>query len=155
MAAAGDLSREYMDRLDIRELLDRYSHAVDFIDGPLLETVFAADATVDYGDLADTEQFADSPTRAEGIGPIKDLYAKLMKRSYGAMHNMTNHLIELDGDEARTRTYMHVNAPYFSGLYRCICVRTPEGWRIKEYEFVLHTVAQPTKKTITGTGTER
>ena len=59
MAAARDLSREYTDRLDIRELLDRYSHAVDFIDGPLLETVFAADATVDYSDLADTEQFAD------------------------------------------------------------------------------------------------
>ena len=33
---------ELADRLDVRELLDRYSHAVDFMDWPLLETVFAA-----------------------------------------------------------------------------------------------------------------
>ena len=152
MTSPSGWSIEYADRLDIRELLDRYSHAVDFLDAELLASVFAPDATVDYSDLAGTPQFADTPTAAEGLDAITALYAALMRASFGAMHNMTNHLIELHGDVAHTRTYMHVNAPHFSGLYRCTCVRTDHGWRIKYYEFILHTVERPTTKKVAQTG---
>jgi hypothetical protein len=54
-----------------------------------------------------------------------------------------NHLIELYGDLARTRTYMHVLSTDFSGVYRCVCARTEAGWRIRDYRFVLHTRAHP------------
>lgn len=132
---------ELADRLDIRELLDRYSHAVDFMDWPLLETVFAADATVDYSDLAGW--FGERPTVAHGFPAIRQLHELIIPPSYGTLHYMTNHLIELDGDLARTRTYMHVLSTDFSGLYRCVCARTEAGWRIRDYRFVLHTRAQP------------
>ncbi len=132
---------EIVDRLELRELLDRYSHAVDFMDWPLLSTVFAADACVDYSELAET--FGNVPTRADGLDAIRDLYAAIIPPHYGTLHFMTNHLIELQGDRASTRTYMHVASGGFSGLYRCTCVRTPEGWRIRDYRFVLHTRDHP------------
>lgn len=132
---------EMSDRLEVRELLDRYSHAVDFMDWALLETVFASDATVDYNELAET--FGDIPTVAHGFAAIRALYAAIIPPHYGTMHYMTNHLIQLDGDVAHTRTYMHVLSTEFSGLYCCVCVRTKQGWRIDNYRFVVHTRARP------------
>jgi hypothetical protein len=130
-----------MDRSAVRELLDRYSHAVDFLDWTLLETVFAPDATVDYRDLADV--FGQVPTVATGLPAIRDLYEAVMRPHLGTLHYMTNHLIDLDDDVATTRTYMHVGSPGFGGLYCCRCVRTDRGWRIRDYRFVLHTRDHP------------
>jgi hypothetical protein len=135
------IETDIVDRLELRELLDRYSHAVDFMDWPLLATVFAEDARVDYSELVDT--FGTVPTRAEGLTAIRELYAAIIPPHYGTLHFMTNHLIELHGDTASTRTYMHVASGGFSGLYRCECVRTPAGWRIRDYCFVLHTREHP------------
>ena len=45
-------------------------------------------------------------------------------------HAMTNHLIELDGDKARSRSYL---AGGF-GLYTAEHVRTPDGWRARRWE---------------------
>jgi hypothetical protein len=132
--------------MDVRELLDRYSHAVDFMDWALLETVFAADATVDYSELSDT--FGDVPTVAHGLVQIGELYAAIMPPHYGILHYMTNHLIHLDGDVAHTRTYMHVLSTVFSGLYCCTCARTEHGWRIKNYRFRVHTRARPSDREV-------
>jgi SnoaL-like domain len=132
---------DVIDRLEVRELLDRYSHAVDFMNWELLETVFAIDAVVDYSELSDT--FGDVPTVARGFAAIRALYAAIMPPNYGTMHYMTNHLIHIDGDVAHTRTYMHVLSTTFSGIYRCECRRTDQGWRISDYRFVIHTRAHP------------
>jgi hypothetical protein len=40
---------EYLDREEIRELSRRYMRGLDRLDGTLLNSVFASDATVDYG----------------------------------------------------------------------------------------------------------
>ncbi len=44
-----DRETEFLDREEIRELSRRYMRGLDRLDGPLLKSVFAADATVDYG----------------------------------------------------------------------------------------------------------
>ncbi len=44
--AASLESGELRDRFEIRELLERYSHTVDFMDWERLDTVFTDDATV-------------------------------------------------------------------------------------------------------------
>jgi hypothetical protein len=141
-----DRLQQLSDRLDVRELLDRYSHAVDFMDWGLLETVFAPDARVDYSELADT--FGDIPTVVVGFSAIRALYSVLMPSHSGTMHFMTNHLIQLDGDTAQTRTYMHVLSTQFSGLYCCVCLRTADGWRIKDYRFRVHTRARPADRDV-------
>ena len=134
--------QELSDRLEIRELLDRYSHSVDFMDWELLETVFTVDATVDYTALAD--YFGDRPHFARGFDAIRQLYEIIIPPTYGTFHFMTNHLIVLSGDEARVRTYMHVGAGQgLSGLYQCGVVRTDAGWRIREYTWVAHMREQP------------
>jgi len=135
---------DVIDRLEVRELLDRYSHAVDFMNWELLETVFARDAVVDYSELSDT--FGEIPTVARGFTAIRALYAAIMPPHYGTMHYMTNHLIRIEGDVARTRTYMHVLSTAFSGLYCCECRRTEQGWSIIDYRFVVHTRERPASR---------
>ena len=134
--------KELSDRLEIRELLERYSHTVDFMDWKQLETVFTSDATVDYSALAD--YFGDRPYHARGLDEIRALYETILPPNYGVLHFMTNHLIVLNGDEARVRTYMHVGGGQdFSGIYLCGVVRTEGGWRIRDYRWWPHTRAQP------------
>ncbi len=57
---------------------------------------------------------------------------------------MSNHLIALYGDLARVRTYMHVGGgSAFAGIYLCGVVRTPAGWRIRDYSWAAHTRENP------------
>ena len=133
---------ETTDRFEIRELLERYSHTVDFMDWERLDTVFTADATVDYTALAD--YFGDRPYFARGLREVRRLFEIIIPPNYGTLHYMTNHLIALFGDRARVRTYMHVGGGHeFGGVYLCGVVRTGDGWRIREYSWLAHTPSQP------------
>jgi 3-phenylpropionate/cinnamic acid dioxygenase small subunit len=127
--------QEISDRLEIQELLVRYSHAVDTRDWNLLEKVFTPDATIDYtafggprGDFASTRVFLESS----------------MPHFSSSQHLITNIVLEFDGDEAYGRTacfnplvidredasQAHV---FFCGLwYRDRLVRTEQGWRIAD-----------------------
>ncbi len=133
---------ELRDRFEIRELLERYSHTVDFMDWERLDTVFADDATVDYSALRDS--FGDWPHFARGLQEIRRLYEIVIPPNYGTLHHMSNHLIALYGDEARVRTYMHVGGgSAFAGVYLCGVVRTASGWRIRDYSWAAHTRENP------------
>ena len=140
---AGSLAPdELRDRFEIRELLERYSHTVDFMDWERLDTVFTDDATVDYSALRDS--FGDWPYFARGMQEIRRLYEIVIPPNYGTLHHMSNHLIALHGDEARVRTYMHVGGgSAFAGVYLCGVVRTAAGWRIRDYSWAAHTRENP------------
>jgi hypothetical protein len=127
--------QEISDRLEIQDLLVRYSHAVDTRDWDAFEQVFTPDATIDYtefggprGDVASTRAFLESA----------------MPQFSSFQHLIPNIVLEIDGDEARGRTGCinpmvvdrgdgsepHV---FFCGLwYRDRLVRTPQGWRIAD-----------------------
>ena len=47
---------------------------------------------------------------------------------------MTNHLVGVEGDEARTHTLMHVLNMSMGGIYRGHAVRTPMGWRFDRFQ---------------------
>ena len=126
--------QEISDRLEIQELLVRYSHSVDTRDWDAFEKVFTPDATIDYtefggprGDVASTRAFLETT----------------MPRFASFQHLITNVVVEIDGDEARARTGcinpMVVERPdgeqhvFFCGLwYRDRLQRTPDGWRIAD-----------------------
>ena len=133
------------DRLEIRELLDRYSHAIDFMDWTLLETVFAPDAQVDFSDVGDW-YLKGQPVRAEGYTAIREFYATVVPGVYGALHFMTNHLIDVVGDVATTRTYMHGLGDSISALYLGEIVRTATGWRIRNWRYVVHMPGRTTTR---------
>jgi 3-phenylpropionate/cinnamic acid dioxygenase small subunit len=126
--------QEISDRLEIEELLVRYSHTVDTQDWDAFEQVFTPDAVIDYtemggprGDVRATRAFLESA----------------MPRFASYQHLVSNIVIELDGDAARARTICfnpmvlpadegepHV---FFCGLwYRDQLVRTDAGWRIAD-----------------------
>jgi 3-phenylpropionate/cinnamic acid dioxygenase small subunit len=125
---------EVSDRIEIQDLLVRYTVAIDTKDWKLLDTCFAADAQLDY-------------TSTGGIkGPYPEVRAWLEKALAAfpmTVHYISNSTVELKGNEASARTYV-INPMGFpkqdgslhiftvGGYYVDELVRTPEGWRIRE-----------------------
>ena len=137
------MSSEVGDRLEIADLLQRYFRALDDKNSDLLETVFSPGAKLHY---------------EMGPGSRPSAYPEMVQafRDFNASFLLTQHMmghpeIELDGDEARSRTSLralHVqqttggerNSWLVYGLYHDRHARTPEGWRIAERHFLsLHT----------------
>jgi hypothetical protein len=116
------------DRFEIGELLDRYAHAIDAWDWDLLATVFTSDAVVDFSSVG---HYVAADAKVSGFDAIVAWYKMALEPFFGVLHFMGNHLIRVDGDSARTKSYMHVLSMPMGGLYETECVRTPEGWRIK------------------------
>ena len=122
------------DRIEIGDLLTRYTVAIDQKNWDLLDTVYTADAWIDY-------------TTSGGIKgnypEIRTWLEKALSAFDMTMHFISNSTVELDGDKASARTYvinpmgvrqeddsLHiftVGAYYIDKL-----VRTAEGWRIAE-----------------------
>jgi hypothetical protein len=122
------------DRLAIDDLLSRYTVALDTKDWGLLETVFTAEATIDY-------------TSSGGIkGQLPEVAAWLEKTLSAfpmTQHMLGNKLIKLEGDQGTGRTYFfNPNSVadgsggtallFVGGFYVDRFVRTGEGWRIAE-----------------------
>ncbi|MEV0338399.1 nuclear transport factor 2 family protein [Nocardia sp. NPDC050713] len=90
--------QEISDRLEIEDLMVRYSHAVDTRQWDLLDEIFTADAHIDYtamggpaGDLVSTKQFL----------------AAVMPNFPAFQHLVSNSSITVHGDTATARTMCH------------------------------------------------
>jgi 3-phenylpropionate/cinnamic acid dioxygenase small subunit len=126
--------QELSDRIEIQDLLTRYTRAIDSQDFELLDTCFTPDAFVDY----------TSSGGIEGPYPeVRTWLAKALAPFSAMMHFVGNTTLELDGDEARSRTYVinPMALPGENGSRHAftVCahyvdklVRTPDGWRIAE-----------------------
>jgi hypothetical protein len=124
-----------MDRLEIEQVLVRYSTLIDTKQFDLLATdVFTADAVVDY-------------TKAPGgiAGSVKEVSAwlgKVLAPFNVLQHMLGNFDITIDGDQAKSICYFHnpmglpgeggaVSMFWCGGLYIDELVRTSRGWRIR------------------------
>jgi 3-phenylpropionate/cinnamic acid dioxygenase small subunit len=124
--------QQISDRIEIDDLLIRYTKAIDQKDWKLLDTVFTPDAEVDY----------------VSSGGIKGSYPEARAWLEKALapfpitvHYVTNSEVTLAGDRASARTAVY--NPMFSknadgslhhfavgAYYVDELVRTPAGWRI-------------------------
>ncbi len=128
-------AREVSDRIQISDLLTRYTVAIDTKDWKLLDSCFLPDALLDY---------------TSAPGGIKGQYPDVRKWLEQALsvfpmtqHFISNTTVELEGDKARSRTYV-INPMGFrnedgslhiftvGGYYNDRLVRTDDGWRIAE-----------------------
>jgi ketosteroid isomerase-like protein len=88
--------QQLADRQAITDVIYRYCRAMDRIDHALGYSVFHDDATVDYG----AEVFQGS-----GRGFIEHV-CEQHRRTLVHLHQVTNILIELDGDSAASEAYV-------------------------------------------------
>ena len=134
MTETQDALRTIQDRAEIEELMYRYAEMVDQRDWKQMDRIFAIEATIDY-------------TSTGGVvGPFRETLAWLDRalESWPVnLHIVTNLVIELEGDRARTRCYFHApmgrNVPdgeqliiTNAGRYEDVLARTADGWRIVE-----------------------
>ena len=130
-------TQQISDRIEIDDLLVRYTRAIDDKDWSLLDTCFTPDAEVDY-------------TTSGGIAgrypEVREWLGKALAAFPITIHAITNSHVELDGDRARAKTL--VNNPMVLpnpdgpdtqftvwAWYIDELVRTEEGWRIaKRFE---------------------
>ena len=131
---------EISDRLEIEDVIIRYTRGIDTGEWDLLDTVFTPDAEIDYtesGGIADTY-----PT-------VKAWLAEVLPPFFPKrMHSLAQVDIALDGDEATATAYFHNPMPIpdpgggdgnggekvveFGGLYHHTMTRTPGGWRSRK-----------------------
>jgi 3-phenylpropionate/cinnamic acid dioxygenase small subunit len=124
--------QQISDRIEINDLLIRYTRAIDQKDWDLLDTVFTPDAEVDYV----------SSGGIKGSYPeIRAWLEKVLALFPVTVHYVTNSEVTLQGDRAAARTAVY--NPMFLGssggslhhfavgaYYVDELVRTEAGWRI-------------------------
>lgn len=120
------------DRLEIADVLTRYTRAIDTGDFDRLDTVFIPDARIDY---------TESGGIADAYPAVKAWLAEVLPAFFPRrMHTLGQLEVELAGDEARVAAYFHNPMPVaredgsdglveFGGIYHHELVRTPDGWR--------------------------
>ena len=125
--------QEISDRIEIDDLLTRYTVAIDTKDWALLDTCFLPDAELDYTQTGGTK------------GPYPEV-RKWLEMALApfpvTVHYISNTTVSIQGDAASSRTYV-INPMGFQnpdgsmhmftvgGYYVDELVRTGDGWRIK------------------------
>lgn len=125
--------QEISDRLEIQDLLARYTQAIDRRDWEALDGIFTPDAHIDYTAMGG---------EAGGPAEIKAFLARVMPMFESTQHLLGSSVVDIAGDTATARTICHNpmvlrggDDPHLlvCGLwYRDKLVRTPAGWRIAE-----------------------
>ena len=133
--AARTLSLEQIsDRIEIDDLLIRYTVAIDTKDWELLDTVFTPDAKVDYTTSGDIK--GDYPE-------VRAWLAKVLSSFKMTQHLIGNSVVEIEGDTAKARTMVFnpmgtddggggLRMFYVGAWYVDTLVRTDAGWRIAD-----------------------
>ena len=122
------------DRIEIDDLITRYTRSVDTLDWDRFITVFTDDATIDY-----TASGGERGTRDE----IRDWLAQTLPMFSNMQHYVAQKEVTLNGDTAEVRVYlmnpMQIAQPDGStwqmdvgGYYLHKLVRTADGWRSRE-----------------------
>jgi 3-phenylpropionate/cinnamic acid dioxygenase small subunit len=126
--------REISDRLQIQDVLVRYTTAIDEDDLDQLDQVFTPDAHLDY----------TSSSGPRGRYPeVKAWLARALAPFPLRQHIIANTRVRLDGDRASARSLLFnpmgyetresgLQLFYVGGHYDDELVWTPDGWRISQ-----------------------
>jgi hypothetical protein len=117
-------------RLEIDDLLTRYSTAIDSGKWDLLDEVFSADAHIDYRSAGGI---------AGGFAEVKAWLAQVLPGLDASQHYVMNRDVRIAGDTATARSmFLNINRSrpdseagfWCGGYYEDRLERRPEGWRI-------------------------
>jgi 3-phenylpropionate/cinnamic acid dioxygenase small subunit len=118
------------DTAQITEVLIRYATGIDSKDWALFRACWTDEVDLDYGDVG---HFTDPDA-------FTDFFAQVHDPMGPTYHRLSNFVIDVDGDTATARTYVHAvimvtlddNGPWVDavGHYDDELVRGADGWRI-------------------------
>jgi SnoaL-like domain len=126
--------REISDRIEIADLLTRYTRAIDEGDWDVLDSVFTADAHIDYSATGGT---------VGGYPEVKRWLARTLPMFERRQHVLGQVDVRLDADAATATAYF-LNPLVLrgddgteqlwelGGYYHHRLVRTADGWRSRE-----------------------
>jgi hypothetical protein len=124
--------QQISDRLEIEDLLVRYTRAIDSGDWDRLDTVFTPDAEIDY---------TESGGIAAAFPAVKAWLAEVLPAFFPKRMHMLGQIDRsVEGDSATCTAYFHNPMPMadgqggeklveLGGLYHHDLVRTAQGWR--------------------------
>lgn len=122
------------DYYQILELSSRYAWGMDTLDKELLSTVFSSDAHAHYKIVNDSPIQLDK--KIQGLDAIFEFLQSSFSNRKGfellPWHFVSSHIVEIDGDNASLRFYMHNRPGTAGGVYYMQVARTPQGWRVKD-----------------------
>jgi hypothetical protein len=133
--------RGIADRVELTELLSRYHQTIDLMQWDRLDRVFVSDAKCAYLGLG---IFGAEDAHLEGRDNIIEWLRAGLERfsNTNPKHFFSNHVFEIEGDIARTRSYMQGTTPGVVGVYEIQHVRTEQGWRIRDLR-LMHFLSEP------------
>ena len=128
------MAQDVADRIEIDDLLTRYATAVDTRDWDLYQTVFTADAVIDY---------TSSGGIRGGLAEVTAWLSDALSIFSMSQHMVTNRDIRMTGDTATSHSYFYnpmgrtkrdgtLDLMFVGGYYRDELRRTGAGWRITE-----------------------
>ena len=127
--------QEISDRLEITDVITRYTRGIDTGEWDRLDTVFTPEAEIDY---------TESGGISAGYAEVKPWLAEMLPAFFPKrMHTLGQVEISLDGDAADVSAYFHNPMPAddgkggekiveLGGIYHHTMTRTPDGWRSRK-----------------------
>ncbi len=122
--------RQLFDRMEITDVSTRYASGVDMKDKELYRSCFTNEISVDFSSIG-----MGAPMTMSADAWVEQVMT-FMEMYESTHHIITNHSININGDEATSTTYLqaqHYNPDSMmtiGGYYSNKLMRTSEGWRI-------------------------
>ncbi|WP_433621990.1 nuclear transport factor 2 family protein [Nocardia sp. CA-120079] len=120
------------DQAQVSDVLIRYATGIDQRDWSLFRTCWTSDVEADYGQIG----------TFSGIDALTDFMVASHDPMGPTHHRLSNFVIDVDGDRANVRSYVHavlIATPGDPsswidavGNYEDVFVRTADGWRIRK-----------------------
>lgn len=132
-AVRRDDVQQLNDRLDVAQVLSRYSYGWDTRDFELVASCFVPDAIIKYSSL---------PDFPGGFKDFFELECRNIVQLASTQHLISNLHISVEGDRAECSSY--IQATHYAesgdnwttgGRYDDILIRSADGWRICERTF--------------------
>ena len=119
-----------VDRMEITDTSLKYATGVDMRDKELYRSCFTDEIEIDF-----TSMEIEGPKKISADEWVDQAFT-LVGAYESTQHIITNHVININGDEATYEAYLqaqHYNADSIftvGGYYSNKVVKTPEGWKI-------------------------
>ena len=123
-----------IDRADITDTVHKYATGIDLHDWTTYRSIFADEVEFDFSSFEG--QPATTMKADDWVAQVRSVLSGFD----ATQHVLTNHVIDIDGDRARTVVYMKAehflandrgdNSIALGGYYTHELTRQPNGWKI-------------------------